>query len=263
MTPTGELQRLFGSRGMNPEQLNGPTGVAVDGTGNVYVSDGVPPPNARIVVYAPDGKYLRSVKLDAQPLALAISGSRMFVTTAQSVKVLALPNLDQLASWGTYGKDKEQFANPNGIAFDPDTGTVFVADGNNLRVKGMDEQGRTLWIFGEPPAGMNDAGPTRRFGLAGGMAFAQGYLFVADPLDGIIHVLDTKGEEVAQLGAMGTADGQFEYPTMIAGTTGDQLAVTEWGNSRVQIVAVDTEQAIAAWQDQAGAAPVQAVGGGQ
>lgn len=261
MTPAGELQRLFGSRGVKPEQLSGPTGVEVDAAGNVYVSDGAP--QARIVVYAPDGKYLRSVKLDAQPLALAISGGRMFVTTAQSVKVLAMPSLDQLASWGTYGKGNEQFANPNGIAFDPKTGTIYVSDGNNLRVKAMDQQGRTLWTFGQPPAGMNDASASRRFGLAGGMALAQGYLFVADPLDGTIHVLSAKGEEVAQLGDMGTADGQFEYPTMVAAMTGDQFAVTEWGNGRVQILAVEPEQAIAAWQDQAGAAPVQAVGGGQ
>ncbi len=256
MTPTGSLQQLFGSRGGKPEQLSSPTGVEVDAAGNVYVSDGAP--QTRIVVYARDGKYVRSVKLDAQPLAFAISGSRMFVTTTDSVKVLAMPNLDQLASWGTKGKGNEQFANPNGIAFDPKTGTIYISDGNNLRVKAMDQQGRTLWTLGQPPADMNDASPGRRFGLAGGMAFAQGYLFVADPLDGIIHVLSTKGEEVAQLGDMGTADGQFEYPTMVAVMTGNQFAVAEWGNARVQIIAIDGEQAIAAWQDRTGAAPVQA-----
>ena len=80
----------------------------------------------------------------------------------------------------------------------------------------MDEQGRIQWIFGEPPANMNDVSPSRRFGLAGGLALAQGYLFVADPLDGTIHVLNPKGEEVAQLGDMGTGDGQFNNPVMVA-----------------------------------------------
>ena len=116
----------------------------------------------------------------------------------------------------------------------------------------MDQQGRIQWIFGEPPANMNDVSPNRRFGLAGGIALSQGYLFVADPLDGTIHVLNTKGEEVAQLGDMGSGDGQFDNPVMVAATTGDELAVTEWGNARVQIFAVDPQQAIAAWQDQGG-----------
>jgi sugar lactone lactonase YvrE len=258
MTPTGELQRLYGSPGTKPEQLLGPTGVEVDEAGNVYVSDGAP--QTRIVVYAPDGKYLRSVKLDAQPLAFAISGGRMFVTTAQSVKVLSMPNLDQLASWGTQGTGYEQFNYPNGIAFDPKTGTVYVSDGNNLRVKAMDQQGRVLWIFGQPADNMNDSGPDRRFGLAGGMALAQGYLFVVDPLDGVIHVLSLKGEEVAQLGDMGAGDGQFENPTMIAAMTGKEFAVAEWGNGRVQILAIDAEQALADWQERGGAAPESTAG---
>lgn len=256
MTPTGTLQQIFGSFGAKPEQMNQPTGVAVDGGGNVYVSDGGA---KRILVFSQEGKYLRAVRLDAQPLALTIADKRMFVTTADSVKILSLPTLDQLASWGSIGKGREQFEHPNGIAFDPATGTIYVSDGNNLRVKAMDQQGRIQWIFGEPPANMNDVGPTRRFGLAGGVALAQGYLFVADPLDATIHVLNLKGEEVAQLGDMGEGDGQFNNPVMVASTNGKELAVTEWGNGRVQIFQVDPQQAIAAYQEQEGK-PVTAGG---
>lgn len=256
MTPTGSLEQLFGSLGTKPEQVSQPTGVALDSGGNVYVSDGA---GNRIVVYSGEGKYLREVKFDAQPLELAIVDKRMFVTTADSVKVLSLPNLDELASWGTIGKGREQFEHPNGIAFDPKTGMIYVSDGNNLRVKAMDEQGRIQWIFGEPPANMNDAGPSRRFGLAGGLALSQGYLFVADPLDGTIHVLNLKGEEVAQLGDMGSGDGQFDNPVMVASTAGDEIAVTEWGNGRVQIFKVDPQQAATAYQEQGGS-PLPAVG---
>jgi hypothetical protein len=124
----------------------------------------------------------------------------------------------------------------------------------------MDQQGRVLWIFGQPADNMNDSGPDRRFGLAGGMALAQGYLFVVDPLDGVIHVLSLKGEEVAQLGDMGAGDGQFENPTMIAAMTGKEFAVAEWGNGRVQILAIDAEQALADWQERGGAAPESTAG---
>jgi len=256
MTPTGTLQQIFGSPGTKPEQMNQPTGVAVDSGGNVYVSDGG---GNRILVFSQEGKYLRGIRLDAQPLALTIADKRLFVTTPDSVKILSLPDLDELASWGSEGKGREQFSFPNGIAFDQKTGTIYVSDGNNLRVKAMDEQGRVKWIFGEPPSGINDVSPSRRFGLAGGLALAQGYLFVADPLDATIHMLNTEGEEVAQLGDMGTGDGQFNNPVMVAATSGEEMAVTEWGNGRVQIFAVNPQQAIAAWQDQGGT-PVNAVG---
>jgi DNA-binding beta-propeller fold protein YncE len=262
MTPTGTLERLFSSRGTKPEQLTSPGGVEVDAGGNVYVADGAP--KTRVVVFAPDGKFLRATELDAQPLALAIAGERMFVTTADSVKVLAMPSLEELASWGTRGKGDDQFANPSGVAFDPQSETIYVSDGNNLRVKALDRQGNLLWMFGQPPEDMSDpAAADRRFGLAGGLAFAQNHLFVTDPLDGVIHVLSADGNEVAQLGDVGTADGQFQNPTTIAALAGDEFAVTEWGNSRVQIIEIHADDAVAAWEDRGGATPVPAANLGQ
>lgn len=249
MTPEGSLERLYGSGGKETENLRSPTGVEVDASGNVYVTDSG---ENRIVVYGPDGQFTRAVKLDTQPLAMALSGSRMFVTTAKSVKVLSMPKLDELASWGEQGRGDEEFHHPNGIAFDEETGTIYVSDGNNLRVKAMDENGKIRWIYGQPPADMNDSSENRRFGLAGGMAFAQGYLFVADPLDAVIHVINADGEEVAQVGDAGRADGQFDHPIMVTPLSDNQFAITEWGNGRVQIVDINVDQASGAWQDQAG-----------
>jgi len=90
---------------------------------------------------------------------------------------------------------------------------------------------------------------TRAFGLAGSTAFANGYLFVTDPLDSLIHIIDTKGTEVAQVGDSGSAEGQLGYPSGIAYMGGTRFAIAEWGNSRVQIVDIDVPAAIKAWQN--------------
>ncbi|MCL4368752.1 MAG: 6-bladed beta-propeller [Actinobacteria bacterium] len=247
LSTTGQLQLLIGARGDKPGQLTSPTGVEADAQGNVYVTD---PTRNRIVVFDAQGRYQREVSLESQPLALFIDGTRMFVTTVDSLRVLALPGLEQLAKWGTAGKGTSQWDHPNGITYDPLTKTVYVGDGNNLRVKAMDDQGNLKWVFGQPAKNMNDTGPDRKFGLAGGVAFANGYLFVADPMDSILHILDPNGNEVAQLGDVGLADGQFGYPTTITYMGGKQFAIVEWGNGRVQIVEIDAPAVIQAWRDE-------------
>ena len=240
LTDTGNLITKYGRVDTAPD-LTSPTGVDADAQGNVYTTD---PQDNRIVVFDKNGAYRTAVSLDEQPLALRIDGSRMFVTTVGSLRVLAMPALNEIAKWGTQGRGTEQFDHPNGVDYTPSTGTIFVGDGNNLRVKAMNEKGDVVWIYGQPPRNMNDVGPDRRFGLVGGVTFANGYLFVADPLDCVIHILDPAGNEVAQVGDVGTVDGQFSYPTNIVWMGGNRFGIVEWGNRRLQVVDIDVPAVI-------------------
>jgi len=244
LSPAGQLVRKIGSPGNKPDQFAAPTGIDVDPQGNVYVTDAI---QKRILVFNNQGQYEREVKFKDVPLALHIDGKRMLMTTDKSVKILSVPGLNELASWGTQGKGTEQFDHPNGIAIDPQSGTLYVSDGNNLRVKAMDQQGNVLWIYGTPPQGMNDLSPDRKFGLAGGLTYSNGYIWVADPLDSVIHVLDKKGQEVAQVGDVGDLDGQFSYPTTIIPTDGQRFSVAEWANGRLQVLEIDPPRLIENW----------------
>ncbi len=243
-TPNGRLLARIGARGLKPEQIGALTGFALDEQGNVYAADG---DAKKIVEYAPDGKFVKQVAVSDIPLTPLIDGNRMFLTTAGSLKVLQMPALTQLTSWGSRGRGNEQWDYPNGVTYDPKSGLVFVADGNNLRVKALNQQGAVVWIYGRPPENMNTT--IRAFGLAGSTAFANGYLFVTDPLDSVIHIIDTKGAEVAQVGDSGSAEGQLGYPSGIAYMEGKRFAIAEWGNSRVQIVEIDVPAAIEEWQN--------------
>jgi DNA-binding beta-propeller fold protein YncE len=247
LSPDGQFEARFGSRGREPGQIWSLTGVEVDGAGNVYVADGS---HKKIVVFGPDSTYIREVYLedDIIPLTPLIDGTRMFLTTDGGVRVLSMPDLDEISTWGSRGRAEDQYDFPNGIAYDEATETLFVGDGNNLRVKAVDLSGGVRWIFGAPPRDMNEK--ERLFGLPTSVVLAEGHLFVVDALDNVIHILDLTGQEVAQIGDAGSRDGQFSYPSAIAHLGGTQFAIAEWGNERIQIVEIDVQAAIEEWDAQ-------------
>ncbi len=125
--------------------LSNPCGIGVDGLGNVYVGD---TGNRRIVVYAPDGKVLRSWPSqpgDAQNPApgefgeirdLAVSDDG----TVHVLDTIGLGAAGRVQSFSNTGKllrvlTPETLAmyGPNGIAVDTD-GTLYVADTGRHRI---------------------------------------------------------------------------------------------------------------------------------
>lgn len=243
LTPDGELLRTYGERGREPGQIWAPSGLAVDDQGTVYVTDGG---HSKVVAYEDAGTLRNEFTVSDAPLAMVVDGNRLFLTGAGTVKVLSLPDGAEISSWGSRGRGDAQFDYPNGIAFDPGSQLILVADGNNLRVKALDLQGNVVWVYGRPPKDMNDK--DRAFGLTGGLAVANGHVFVTDPLDSLIHILDMEGNKVAEVGAPGTADGEFAFPSSIAYMGGNRFAIVEWANQRVQIVDIDVAQAAAQWR---------------
>ena len=90
----------WGSLGSGYGQLNGPTGIAVDGSGNVYVTENgfrvTLNPFSRIQEFDEDGRFL--------------------------------------SAWGSFGSANGQFRYPSGVAVDG-SGNVFVLDQGNARIE--------------------------------------------------------------------------------------------------------------------------------
>lgn len=231
----------IGKKGSGPGELATTGGVEVDGAGNVYVAD---TSNAKIVVYTPDGKLVKEIPVTYPLVPRVFEDQRLYVTSFDSIKVFSLPGYEEISSWGRRGRQDAEYDFPNGIAIGDAGETIYVSDGNNLRLKRLNREGENVWIVGKPPEDILDT--DRIFGLPAGMVLVDGVLYIVDPLNGRVHLYDSeKGTKLGEVGQSGPEEGQFSYPSHIAHLGGQRFAITEWGNDRVQIVEIDP-RAIAA-----------------
>ena len=139
--PSGRQIRVLGLE----DGLNFPNGVAVDGNGNVYVTDGN---NGRLLVFGQDGGIVARVARGqgagnlGLPRGVAVDGQgRVYVVDASGHMVLVYgqyeegtSRLEYLGSFGSQGVGDGQFSYPNGIAVDG-RGRLYVADSMNDRVQ--------------------------------------------------------------------------------------------------------------------------------
>ncbi|MHB8868227.1 MAG: 6-bladed beta-propeller [Thermoleophilia bacterium] len=236
----GGYVRSVGTQGRGVGELNSPGGVDVDGLGNVYVAD---TQHAKIVVYDAQGEFVTEIAVERPLIPRVVDDLRLYVAAFDSIKVFDIPGYKELSSWGRRGREEAEFDFPNGLVVADEGESVFVADGNNMRLKRLDKNGEKVWIVGAAPADIQDA--DRLFGLPGGMALVDDILYIVDPLNSVIHLYRTDGTKVGEVGDVGGEEGQFSYPSQIASMGGNRFAITEWGNDRVQIVEIDP-QAVAA-----------------
>jgi len=122
--------------------LSGPSGLAIDqDTGEIYVSDTA---NNRINVYSGDGAFLRSFGADVVASGPGDAGSGYEVCVAANGDV---------CQGGSAGAGAGQIDGGVGIAVspadgNPASGTVFLADGKNLRVNTYGLDGGSPSSFG-------------------------------------------------------------------------------------------------------------------
>jgi uncharacterized protein (TIGR03663 family) len=140
-TPTGDYVSQVGGGGLILGRFEEPVDVAVHpGTGDVYVADVW---NQRIQVLSPDlqpvDEWLvpswqsRDI-FDKAYVAVDASGT-VYASDPQFAQVFVYgPNGEILAGFGRYGTDVNRFAKPNGLAIDPATNQLLVADADNNRV---------------------------------------------------------------------------------------------------------------------------------
>ncbi len=232
----GEFVRTIGTKGRGAGELNSPAGIDVDSAGDLYVADSQ---HSKIVVYRPDGSLLDEIDVERPLIPRLMDDARLYVASYDSIKIISVPGYEELSSWGRRGRGEAEYDFPNGLIVTDAGESVFVADGNNMRLKRLDKDGEKVWIVGAPPADMSDA--DRLFGLPGGMALAGDILYIVDPLNSSIHLYRLDGTKVGEVGEPGSEEGFFSYPSQIAYMGGTRFAITEWGNDRVQIVEIDPD----------------------
>ena len=189
----------------------GPSGVAVDSAGNVYVADEY---NNAIRVIDPDGNVT----------TLSGNGTAGFVD-------------------GTGGaQGSTEFNNPSAVALDS-MGNLYVADLFNQRIRMVDASGNTTTIAGNGTSGLvNGVSSHAEFSFPDGIAFdSAGDIFVADGSNNQIREIDVNGNVTTLAGQKqsGFADGNggqasFYQPVGLAIDESNNVYVADSDNSRLR-----------------------------
>lgn len=177
----------------------GPTGLALDDS------------SGSSVLYVADQRFGRILKLDAT------TGARLGV-------------------FGQTGTGPVEFNDPYGLAIEPNTRDVYVAERGNHRIHRITSSGQFVMGWGE--GGTNPGQFLSPIGIA---ADANGHVYVADLGNDRIQKFRVQQNGTAwqvQLvttwGGKGVGPGQFQHPYGVALDAAGNVWVADGSNSRVQ-----------------------------
>jgi hypothetical protein len=140
----GSVQSTWGPAGHDPGQFGAVAwGVALDANGNIYIADTA---NNRIQSFAADGTLLSTWDGLHGPTGIALDAAgNLYAADTDANRIVELaPDGTELASWGSWGSALGQFQQPQGIAVDPNQGTLYVADTLSNRVIRVDRVGMNI-----------------------------------------------------------------------------------------------------------------------
>jgi hypothetical protein len=229
----GTFLTKWGNSGGGDGQFSDPRGVAVDGGGNVFVTE---QSNHRIQKFTDTGTFLTKWGSlgsgDGQfffPLAVAVDGGgNVYVAEQLNHRIQKFTDTGTfLTKWGSNGSGDGQFSHPRGVAVDGG-GNVFVPDSDNHRVQKFTDTGTFLSKWGSNGSGDG------QFNFPLGVAVdGSGNVYVADYSNHRIQKFTDTGTFLTKWGSNGSGDGQFDGPVAVA-VEGGNVYVTDTGNNRIQ-----------------------------
>ncbi len=252
ITPDGVVSTLAGTgsqgdmNGAGPSssnpsgvaQFNSPRGIAVDGSGNVYVADS-------------GSNRIRKIITDAM--------GKVKVSTLAGTG-MTMNFRGGLIKGGDFmdgADDVAQFNSPRGIAVDG-SGFVYVADTNNNRIRKITPDGVVSTLAGTDSQGdIDGAGNVAQFNEPRDVAVdGSGNVYVADlenhrirkiTPDGVVSTLaggnDGEGPECAGIFSDDCKDGtgasaQFKEPTGVAVDDSGNVYVADSLNNRIRKITI-------------------------
>jgi DNA-binding beta-propeller fold protein YncE len=197
----------FGSSGTEAGKFKEPGRAAIDGGGNVWVTDNA---NNRIDEFSSSGAFIKTLGFGVS------NGEPYFQTCTSSCRA------------GIAGSGNGQFNNPWGIAVNQSAGDVYVTDQGNFRVEELSTSGTFIRSFGSVGTGYGQFS-----WLAGVGIDANGNVWVADNGNNRVQEFTATGGLLRMVGSAGSGNGQFSGPASFAFLGGD-VYVSDFGNKRIQ-----------------------------
>jgi sugar lactone lactonase YvrE len=256
-------------------QLNGPSGVAVDSAGNVYISDYSNQRIRKVSIAGTITTIAGGATGDGGSAALAglysASGvardaaGNIYIadTNYHRVRKMAVDgNITTYAGNGTSGFSGDggvatnaQLRTPYGVALDS-AGNLYIADTGNARIRKVDTSGNIATVAGNGGCCYSgDSGPATSANLNWAMGAAvdsSGNLYIADTNNSRIRKVTPAGT-ITTLAGTGTsgysgdggaaASAQLAYPNGVAVDSSGNVYIADGGNNRIR--KVDTSGNIA------------------
>lgn len=212
-----------------------PTGIAVNGNGNIYIVD---TGNSRIQIFDNKGQFLSEFGSQGygqgqflNPSGVAISSNgQVYVADSGNHRIQVFDSNNQfLSQFGEFGSGPGQFNLPQGIALD-NNGNIYVADMQNYRIQVFSQNGQFLSQFGE--LGSDPGQFLEPIGVA---VDANGLIYVADFNNHRIQIFDENHQFLYAFGEFGGDPGALSKPEGVAVDSNGNIYVADMDNHRVQI----------------------------
>jgi serine/threonine protein kinase len=119
------------------------------------------------------------------------------------------------------------FSKPSSMSIDS-RGRIYATDSGDHFIRQFDGQGKFTREF------QNRQG--KDGGLSAIICDATGLLYVSDPDNGCVHVINAEsGNWLRKVGTKGHGDGQFQLPSGLALDRFNQLYVVDYGSSKISV----------------------------
>ncbi len=228
---SGGYLSQFGSGGTGDGQFISPSGIALDNSGNLLVTD-----RSRVQRFTTTGKFL--AKFGSFGSGAGEPAGGVVVDPAGDAWVADTPNerIDEFSASGelvrtigSFGTEDGQFQEPYSDALSA-AGNLLVMDTHNCRVQEFSLSGTFLKKFGS--CGSEPGQFKNAFAIN---TDPEGNIWVADSGARRVEGFNSKGEFLEQFGSSGTGDTQFGVLTGIAVGPSGKLWISDTGNKRVKV----------------------------
>jgi sugar lactone lactonase YvrE len=239
--------------------FNHPSGIAVDGNGNLFITDAsnhrirqISPPAMVSTLAGADSGYAEGYGNGSRfyyPRGIAIDMSgKLYVADSMNSRIRKIDGnlVSTFSGKGPAGstdglKDSSLYRKPSGITVST-LGAVFIADAGNNRIRKINTDGLVTTLGGNIAGYAEGTSDICLFNNPLGIAVdVLGNVYVADANNNRIRKIRVDGvtSTFAGSGAVGSQDGtgsfaQFNHPTGLAIDAKGNLYVADAGNNKIR-----------------------------